>query len=464
MAGVLAIERRADEAARPGYRIALALYCTSSVLEATAEPAYVAVQVHMLWASRALVEGSAHLARCVLTYTLLRTRGPALALEAFAWAQVAYAITLAGGFWLGALLRGDPLVPWRGHGCPDRRLAGGEGAHGPGRLLGAYALQQLAKYALTHGESLVLLAWVADAEQGTYALVLNLGSLLARFLLEPAEETAFAHLAQHARAAAEARGRADAHSVNAGNADAAEDDIEHAARAERAEALAAAGEVLARVARRLLLAGLVFAAFGPAFSRLLLQLVYGLRWSGGRAPVLLASYCVHVPVMALNGVLEAAVRALATPAQLGAFNRYLGACAVAYWLGMLLLLRAGLGLHGMVLANAVNLGARAAHHLRLLGRLFGPTTDGAGCERQWARKLLPTVAQAAMLLAAAVAVSALALRQRKEPVIGLRDAALHLAVGAANFIAVACALVRVETGVSVAQLLRGFVRARAKSL
>ena len=51
--------------------------------------------------------------------------------------------------------------------------------------------------------------------------------------------------------------------------------------------------------------GLAFAAFGPAYSWLLLQLLYGRAWSGTHAPALLAAYCAHVAAMSLNGVAEA---------------------------------------------------------------------------------------------------------------------------------------------------------------
>jgi oligosaccharide translocation protein RFT1 len=437
MCGVIIAERNAAAAMRPGYAPALALYCAASVVEALAEPAYVAVQAGVLWGSRAVVEGAAHLVRCVCTYVLLAARGPDRALEAFALAQLAYACVYSGGYWLCALRRGDRLAPRarveHAAAVARRSVASGTSA----QLLCAYAAQQLAKYALTHGESMVLLARADDASQGVYALVMNLGSLLARFLLEPAEETAFAQLAPHAHAAAEA--------------------AEPLARG-AAEALRDAGAQLARAARRLLLIGCVFAAFGPAYARLLLQLVYGPRWASGPAPALLASYCAHLPAMALNGTLEAAVRALATPAQLRGFNGFLGGCAVGYWLAMGALLRAGLGLHGVVVANALNLGARCAHHVWLLARLFGPRDGGGG--GGWSAQLAPTGAQCAMLAMAALAVNASALRLPADAVPLGRGAAAHVAIGAVNFLLVALALLHAE-GASVGVLMQRVRGARA---
>lgn len=57
-----------------------------------------------------------------------------------------------------------------------------------------------------------------------------------------------------------------------------------------------------RVRFRLLgLLGLLFVAFGPSYSWLLLHLLYGEAWSSTEAPDALAAYCVYVLLMAING-------------------------------------------------------------------------------------------------------------------------------------------------------------------
>ena len=47
--------------------------------------------------------------------------------------------------------------------------------------------------------------------------------------------------------------------------------------------------------------GLLFVAFGPAYSWLLLHLLYGDEWSATAAPQALAVYCLYVLLMAVNG-------------------------------------------------------------------------------------------------------------------------------------------------------------------
>ena len=58
-------------------------------------------------------------------------------------------------------------------------------------------------------------------------------------------------------------------------------------------------------------AGLLAVSFGPAYTYMLLRLLYGLRWSETEAPRALATYCVYILLLAVNGILEAFVHAVA---------------------------------------------------------------------------------------------------------------------------------------------------------
>ena len=59
------------------------------------------------------------------------------------------------------------------------------------------------------------------------------------------------------------------------------------------------------------LAGLLAVALGPAYTYMLLRLVYGPRWSETEAPRALAVYCLYILLLAVNGILEAFVHAVA---------------------------------------------------------------------------------------------------------------------------------------------------------
>jgi oligosaccharide translocation protein RFT1 len=97
----------------------------------------------------------------------------------------------------------------------------------------------------------------------------------------------------------------------------------------------------------------------PTLSPLLLRLAAGSAWSSTSAGPVLSLYCYYIPLLAINGILEAFVSAVATPAQLRTQGAWLlafsGGFAGAGWV---LLGLWGLGARGLVAANAANMGMR----------------------------------------------------------------------------------------------------------
>lgn len=63
-------------------------------------------------------------------------------------------------------------------------------------------------------------------------------------------------------------------------------------------------ELLAVLVRGVSVVGLVAAAFGPAYSWLLLRLLYSTRWAGTAAPAALGAYAGYIVLLAVNGILE----------------------------------------------------------------------------------------------------------------------------------------------------------------
>merc|ERR1712150_285129 len=105
--------------------------------------------------------------------------------------------------------------------------------------------------------------------------VSNLGSIVARLLFQPLEEMALALF-----------GRLQAKATTSTTA----------------EQKAAPCRAFSVLFRLLVLLGLVFACFGPAYSHTLLHLLYGPSWSETGAPRVLAWYCTYILLMAVNGV------------------------------------------------------------------------------------------------------------------------------------------------------------------
>ena len=56
-------------------------------------------------------------------------------------------------------------------------------------------------------------------------------------------------------------------------------------------------------------------AFGPAYTYVVLRTAYGQRWSETDAPQALGVYCAYILLLAVNGILEAFVHAVARSRQ-----------------------------------------------------------------------------------------------------------------------------------------------------
>jgi oligosaccharide translocation protein RFT1 len=178
--------------------------------------------------------------------------------------------------------------------------------------------------------------------------------------------------------------------------------------------------------------GLLLLSLGPPYAWLLLRLVYGTAWASGGAPALLATYCAHACGMAINGVSEAYVQAAASPAERGTVAAattaiaagYAGAAAIGVQL---------LGVHGLVLANALNMAARSFVSYRIIRA----HAQSAGC--QPSPRLSPHPAVLAALAAAAAAAHA-AKRWLGAPNAPFVSHAAHVGVGVCGVLIVAAAV------------------------
>ena len=153
--------------------------------------------------------------------------------------------------------------------------------------------QSLLKHVLTEADKMLLLAagGAAANADAVYGVVFNLGSLAGRLIFEPVETQSrvqFGRLAATSRALSEATEAREGSGVEAA--------------LEAHTALWCDSLPALRVRLRLLgCLGLLFVAFGPAYSWLLLHLLYGDEWSATAAPQALAVYCLYVLLMAVNG-------------------------------------------------------------------------------------------------------------------------------------------------------------------
>ena len=205
-------------------------------------------------------------------------------------------------------------------------------------------------------------------EQGVYDVVNNLGSMAARFIFMPIEESFYVYFAQmtNRQLPIEQQPRKEIEQVSS---------------------------VLRRLLRSLSLLGflpfiyvscccnhssiwlivckwlsynfllrlgLIIAVFGFSYSHLLLRLYGGSTLSDGSGPLLLRTHSLCIWFLAINGVTEAYVSAAMTSEQLDKYNRLMVALSIIF-LGSAWLLSSLLGSVGFILANIINMSLRIMH-------------------------------------------------------------------------------------------------------
>lgn len=369
----------------------------AAVLEMLTEPLYILTIREMSFGVRLCVEGLAHLVRCVLTYVLIVSAD--LGLMAFAFAQIAFSLVLIAGYYgryILAIRRGQSLLWYSSllfpfmQAAPDTKLA---------YLVLSFKLVTAVKFVLTEGEKIVLLLFVPlDAHAvGVFAIVSNLGSLVARFLLQPIEEIS---LSLFSRLGSARAGQATVQLTQ-----------------------------LSLLLRHLMLAvcvlGLLLISFGPNYAFLLFHLLYGSKWSQTDAPAVLSWYCVYVLLIAINGVSEAFVHATINADENVRLNIVLTAISVVY-LALTAVLGAWLGPAGLIAANCVNMAARILYSAHYTHNYFRPLRTFR------LRSLIPN---AMVLLAFAICFAVTHVSARLiapgTTATGWKSHALHVAVGVA---------------------------------
>eukprot|EP00026_Physarum_polycephalum_P007277 Phypoly_transcript_07335.p1 GENE.Phypoly_transcript_07335~~Phypoly_transcript_07335.p1 ORF type:complete len:527 (+),score=56.41 Phypoly_transcript_07335:39-1619(+) len=329
----------AEELAIPNYEAGIYLFAIGSILELVSEPMYILAQNLFLFKVRTVVEASSIFLRCIITYYLVVTCG--LGLLGFGYAQIFYGIFLIVGYFgyfFSDVVSSRSFVTSFSQLFPS--LKGGINRESL-TLWKIYEWQSVQKFILTEGEKFVLWLSASLVDQGIYSVVNNLGSLVARFLFQPVEEMCrllFSKLFANSKE-------------------------------KEKKDVAAAQDVLRVLLKLMVLIGLIFVAFGPNFSALLLDTLYSRKFSGTKASAVLAWYCVYVAVIAVNGITEAFVHAVASPEELRWFNVLLISFSVVYVTTASVFIRL-LETSGLIFANCINMGLRVAFSTNYILKFF----------------------------------------------------------------------------------------------
>jgi hypothetical protein len=358
---------RSDTPQVPYFVEALGLYCVATVIELLTEPFFSAVQQKLLYKVRASAESSATLLRCFGTCgsaILANYVGIDIGVLPFAFGQSAYALGLLVVYFTNvkSVARDEnfALLPEKLSATKEFAVTFRYFSTPLLRLTGSLTLQSALKYILTQGDSLLITSYTSLADQGAYALASNYGGLIARMLFQPIEESSrnmFAKLCASPDSAPDTKKSDEGQQSQ-----------------EQKRNLAQASKVLTIILRLYCIISLFAITLGPTLAPLLLSVVAGKKWSATNASNVLAIYCYYIPLLAINGVTEGFVAAVATNKELYAQSISMGfffaafAGSAWFFLGQL-----QLGGSGVVLANTVNMALRIIWNTWFINRFFGQT-------------------------------------------------------------------------------------------
>lgn len=343
-----------DPNVAPYYGTGVLLFGLSAVVELLGEPFWVLAQAHMFVKLKVLAESMSVILRSVLT-ALLVLWLPHWGLYIFSLAQLLYTavLVLCYMLYLIKLLRSPEsskqltlpiskvtqLLP-----SISRRKAFVN--WNEARLTWSFFKQSFLKQILTEGERYVMtfLNVLNFGDQGIYDIVNNLGSLVARLIFQPVEESFYIFFAKVL-------------------------EREKDASLQKQDDVAVAAAVLESLLKLALLTGLTVTVFGFAYSQLALDIYGGAMLSSGSGPVLMRCYCLYVLLLAVNGVTECFTFAAMSKEDVDRYNFTMLALSSSF-LVLSYLLTSWCGSVGFIMANCFNMGIRITQSLSFIHHYF----------------------------------------------------------------------------------------------
>nr|UWK20212.1 oligosaccharidyl-lipid flippase [Trichoderma oligosporum] len=316
------------------------LYGLAAMVELVSEPCFVLMQTRLQFGTRAAAESIATFLRCIIVFGCAVWASQNIVdigVLPFALGQLSYGITLLAVY----LFSGYHLAFATGFSLLPKRLTSSKDAvflfeyfYKPTvSLASSMMAQSVVKHLLTQGDTFLISLFSNPEVQGVYALANNYGSLLARLLFQPVEES---------------KAKRNLHTI----------------------------------LRLYILLSAIIVSIGPFAATPLLSIVAGRRWTGSGAGQVLGTYCFYIPFMGLNGITESFVSSVATVTQVHRQSFWMGIFSAIFAASAFLFMRVlPLGAEGLVYANSINMLCRIvwsgffiANYFKSHGLDFAPTS------------------------------------------------------------------------------------------
>ncbi|SJL06494.1 uncharacterized protein ARMOST_09833 [Armillaria ostoyae] len=327
-----------ETSSQPYFHSAVIFYVIAALLELLKEPMHNATMADLNTGVRLRAEGIAIVGKSATTFFVLLLdphrddSHQHRALLAFALGQTFYSLCVWGIY---AAHYGRqylyPKLPPKNDTFFDPTIL---------KLSMTMTSQSVVKHFLTEGDK-VILSWFSPLQdQGGYAIALNYGSLIARILLQPLEETSRSLFSQ----------------ILADKDDKG--------------SLAMASSRLTSFLSVQIPISLILPVFGPPFVPLGVQFLLPRQYLQTSAPQILSAWLWYIPILALNGQLEAFFASAADSSALNRQSTWMGIFSIIYTSIAVILYRLGVGDVSLVYANMINLAARIIYAMIFISSFF----------------------------------------------------------------------------------------------
>ncbi|TFK37659.1 Rft protein-domain-containing protein [Crucibulum laeve] len=330
---------------QPGFESAIAIYAVAALVELLSEPMHNVAMAELKTNVRVRAEGLGVTCKSIVTFLVLlldsrRRNHGSLALLAFAAGQLAYGtvilLTYLNYFGTKYLRPKASSMKEKGSKYFDMDIL---------RLSLTMTSQSVVKHFLTEGDKLILSWFSPLQDQGGYAIAVNYGSLIARIVFQPVEETLRVFFSKTLPSAG-SKGSLSS------------------------EALKQAGDTLISLLSIQSMFSLILIVFGTAYLPILLPILLPQQYLTTSAPQVLAAWVWYIPVLALNGGLEAFLSSVATTQDLNQQSRWMIGFSVVYISAAVTLYGLGFGDASLVYANIINLSVRIMYCLQFSRGFF----------------------------------------------------------------------------------------------
>ncbi|XP_019849739.1 PREDICTED: protein RFT1 homolog isoform X2 [Amphimedon queenslandica] len=313
----------------PGDWIGVACFAISGLIELCVEPLWVLAQLTQHVSIKVIAEGIPQVFRCLIVAICI-VFYPQYGILIFGIAQVLCSI----GY---LLVYFTYFFSVGGNQLPIDSIS----KIFPQKFLGKYQDQTLVNLSKSFFKQSLLKQFLTD---GVYDIVNNLGSLAARFIFLPIEESFYVYFSSVL------------------------------VRGERPEkqtkdSITSSANVLSLLIKTVTLIALMIIAFGVNYSDLALDIYGGSILSQGIGPVLLKCYCVYVLFLALNGITECFMFAALSQDEVDRYNKNMLVFSLIFLSAAVVLIKL-FGSPGFIIANCINMSARIIYSGKFITNYF----------------------------------------------------------------------------------------------